>query len=169
MASGEEEIDRLDGLSTFELRNQWRRLWKQPPPMRLRGDLLIRGLAWKLQEAAFGGIGKAEKRALAAYAKAELEAREQQLERDAGSASASNGKHGYSSSTETANSDAGYGKRAGVRFAALSAPAFILREDNRLVREWNGTTHKVLVLASCFEWQVRQYRSLSQIAEAITR
>jgi Protein of unknown function (DUF2924) len=51
---------------------------------------------------------------------------------------------------------------------APAAVSVILREGNRLVREWNGATHTVLVLADGFEWQGRLYRSLSEIAEAIT-
>lgn len=38
----------------------------------------------------------------------------------------------------------------------------------RLVREWRGTTHNVLVLDDGFEWKGRQWRSLSEIAREIT-
>lgn len=38
----------------------------------------------------------------------------------------------------------------------------------RLVREWRGTTHDVLVLDDGFEWAGRQWRSLSEIAREIT-
>ena len=148
MASVDEEIDRLDGLSSFELRTMWRRRWKQPPPMRLSKDMLVRGMAWKLQEAAFGGIGKADLRKLAALAKA---AESRRAVEDSGEA----GAVGL----------AGFAKPVSSSSAVSTV---ILREGNRLVREWNGTTHTVLVLASGFEWQGRQYRSLSQIAEAIT-
>ena len=148
MASVDEEIDRLEGLSSFELRTMWRRQWKQPPPMRLSKDMLVRGLAWKLQEAAFGGIGKADLRKLAALAKT-VDARLAVEDRgDAGAVGL-----------------AGFAKTVSSSFAATTV---VLREGNRLVREWNGTTHTVLVLASGFEWQGTQYRSLSQIAEAIT-
>jgi Protein of unknown function (DUF2924) len=146
MALVEDVIDRLDGLSTFELRTQWRRKWKQPPPMRLSKDMLIRGLAWKLQESALGGIGKPELRKLAALAKAAGEQRAAESSDNAG-----------------ATSSVGPNKRI-----PTTSTAVILREGNRLVREWSGTAHTVLVLASGFEWQGRRYRSLSQIAEVIT-
>jgi hypothetical protein len=46
---------RLSELTIFELRGEWRRLHRMPPPMRLSRDLLVRGIAYKLQERAYGG------------------------------------------------------------------------------------------------------------------
>lgn len=43
-----------------------------------------------------------------------------------------------------------------------------LRPGARLMREWGGQTHEVLVLADGFEWQHRKWRSLSVIAREIT-
>jgi hypothetical protein len=43
---------RLSELSNFELRGEWRRLHRTPPPMRLSRDLLTRGINYKLQERA---------------------------------------------------------------------------------------------------------------------
>jgi hypothetical protein len=37
-------------LTIFELRGEWRRLHRAPPPMRLSRDLLRRGITYKLQE-----------------------------------------------------------------------------------------------------------------------
>jgi len=37
-----------------------------------------------------------------------------------------------------------------------------------LAREWNGQHHRVMVLDGGFAWQERTYRSLSEIAKAIT-
>jgi Protein of unknown function (DUF2924) len=161
VATLDDEINRLDGLPVFELRTLWRRLWKQQPPMRLSRDMLLRGLAWKLQEIVLGGIGKAELRKLAALVK-----------------SAATDRHGTNSDSNP-NDNCATDKHAGgdgvgnatniIRQASNpSVSAITLREGNRLVREWNGTTHTVLVLASGFEWQGRKYRSLSQIAEGIT-
>jgi Protein of unknown function (DUF2924) len=151
MSKVDNEIDRQERLSTFELRTMWRRHWKQPPPMRLSKDMLIRGLAWKLQEQVLGGIGKPELRKLTVLAKA---AAEQSL---------------VGGSDDDANAASTGPAALNNRSPTTSAPSPItLREGNRLVREWNGTTQTVLVLATGFEWQGRQYRSLSQIAEAIT-
>lgn len=156
MASLDEEIDRLESLSTFEIRALWRRHWKKPPPMRLSKDLMIRGLAFKFQEAVLGRIGKVEQRKLAVMAKDEAKAA-----RDENSHTVANG-------SGLIDPDAGGKMQRRGKLLPAATPTTILREGNRLVREWNGTTHTVLVLGSGFEWQAKQYRSLSQIAEAIT-
>lgn len=43
-----------------------------------------------------------------------------------------------------------------------------LRAGSRLVREWRGKTHHVIVLDAGFEHEGRRYSSLTQIASAIT-
>lgn len=43
-----------------------------------------------------------------------------------------------------------------------------LRAGSRLVREWRGKTHHVIVLDEGFEHECRRYSSLTQIASAIT-
>src|ERR1700682_5243983 len=43
-------LARLSELTIFELRGEWRRLHRMPPPMRLSRDLLIRGIIYQLQE-----------------------------------------------------------------------------------------------------------------------
>jgi hypothetical protein len=55
---------RLSALTTFELRGEWRRLHRMPPPMRLSRDLLIRGIIYQLQERAYGGLSMATARKL---------------------------------------------------------------------------------------------------------
>ena len=49
-------LARLSALTIFELRGEWRRFHRMPPPMRLSRDLLIRGITYKLQERAYGGL-----------------------------------------------------------------------------------------------------------------
>lgn len=46
--------------------------------------------------------------------------------------------------------------------------AAILKPGTRLVREWHGHTHSVMVLESGFEYQAQRYRSLTRIASLIT-
>ncbi len=51
----------------------------------------------------------------------------------------------------------------------LSAgPAIRMKPGLRLVREWRGETHTVLVLEDGFEWNGNRRRSLSAIAREIT-
>ena len=52
------ELARLDGLTNFELRGEWRRLHGMQPPKSLSRDLLLRGITYKIQERAFGGLSK---------------------------------------------------------------------------------------------------------------
>jgi len=52
------EFGRLDSLTIDQLREEWRRLYQTPPPKRLSRDILLRGITYKLQENAFGGLPK---------------------------------------------------------------------------------------------------------------
>src|SRR3981189_788099 len=58
------ELARLSAVTSFELRGEWRRLHRTPPPMRLSRDLLTRGITYKLQERAYGGLSLATAREL---------------------------------------------------------------------------------------------------------
>ena len=54
----------LDALTTADLRIEWRRLYRVTPPTRLSRDLLIRGVAYRVQERAHGGLSLTIKRRL---------------------------------------------------------------------------------------------------------
>ncbi len=109
------------------LRAEWRRLYRAQAPKRVSRDLLMLGVAWKVQERAYGGLGAATKRRLADLAKT--------MEQD--------------------------GDLVRSRVARLKPGA-------RLVREWGGETHTVIVLEDGFEWRGERWRSLSVIAREIT-
>jgi len=47
-------------------------------------------------------------------------------------------------------------------------PGVALRPGTRLVREWGGRTHTVIVLDEGFDYEDERYRSLTQIAARIT-
>ncbi len=49
-----------------------------------------------------------------------------------------------------------------------TGPAIRLKPGSRLVREWRGETHDVLVLENGFEWNGERRHSLSAIAREIT-
>src|SRR6202047_5065808 len=120
-------LARLSALTIFELRGEWRRLHRMPPPMRLSRDLLVRGITYKLQERAYGGVSAATARKL---------------------------------------EEAGAGLRN--RNSITPAPPISLRPGTRLVREWRGVTHTVLIHADGIEWRGQRYRSLSVVAREIT-
>ena len=52
----ERALARLQQISSWELREEWRRLHRSHPPKRISNDLLIRGIAYRLQELAYGGL-----------------------------------------------------------------------------------------------------------------
>jgi DUF2924 family protein len=65
------QISELNGLSAQQLRAEWRRLYRGQPP-RLSRDLLIRSIAYRMQELVHGGLSKATLRKLGSLTK-ELE------------------------------------------------------------------------------------------------
>src|SRR5215472_5341545 len=50
------QLDLLPQMSTPELRSRWAELFKRPAPSQLRREILIRILAYRIQELAFGGL-----------------------------------------------------------------------------------------------------------------
>jgi hypothetical protein len=50
----------------------------------------------------------------------------------------------------------------------VKARAVMLRPGARLVREWHGEMHEIVVLEDGYRWQGEHWRSLSAIARAIT-
>ena len=54
------------------------------------------------------------------------------------------------------------------RSTTSSAPAAVVAPGTRLLREWQGQTHHVTVLAQGFEYGGQPYRSLTAIARKIT-
>ena len=67
-------LQALEQMDHADLRREWRRLYRALPPKRVTRDLLMLGVAWKIQEQAYGGLSAATKRRLADLA--------QTLERD---------------------------------------------------------------------------------------
>jgi hypothetical protein len=62
-------LEALCDLNPDELRREWRRLYRSQPP-RLSRDLLIRAIAFRIQELRYGGLSKATRRKLAALVEA---------------------------------------------------------------------------------------------------
>jgi hypothetical protein len=127
MSALESDIAALPTLSAQELRIAWRALRCGDPTAGSSRDLLLREIAYKMQERAHGGLALAVKRRLRALAE-EFEA---------------NG-------------------------AGSLAPAPLLKPGTRLLREWGGKTHTVIVLDDGFEYDGERHHSLTQIARRIT-
>jgi hypothetical protein len=64
MSPLESEIAALDGLPAHDLRIAWRRLYRERPPRCLNRDLMIRAIAYRMQERAHGGLPPATRRRL---------------------------------------------------------------------------------------------------------
>jgi hypothetical protein len=61
------EIERLAGLPLKELKAAWAALFRRHAPKGLWRDLLLRTMAWRIQEKAFGGHDKVTLRLLQAF------------------------------------------------------------------------------------------------------
>lgn len=62
------QIAVLKGLDSAALRARWGETFSRPPPKKMSRDMLLRALAYHVQEQAFGGLSKAARRRLAALA-----------------------------------------------------------------------------------------------------
>ena len=122
-----EALARLPELNLGELRREWRTLYKTEASPHLSRELLVRAVAYRLQELALGGIRPEPQRQLLRIAKE-------------------------------------FKETGATKIRARPE----LRPGTRLMREWRGRTHEVLVLDDGFSWQGTHYRSLSAIARKIT-
>jgi hypothetical protein len=62
-------LEALCDLTPDKLRKEWRRLYRSQPP-RLSRDLLVRAIAYRIQELRYGGLSKATRRKLTALVQA---------------------------------------------------------------------------------------------------
>jgi hypothetical protein len=122
-----EALSRLPELDLRQLREMWCRLYKTAAASRLSRELLMRAVAYRIQELASGGLRPELQRQLHQIA---LELQQT--------------------------------GRVAIR------PRPQLKPGTRLLREWQGRTHEVLVLNDGYSWQAGHYRSLSAIARKIT-
>jgi len=116
-----EALSRLPELDLRRLRELWCRLYKTATAPRLSRELLMRAVAYRIQELASGGLRPELQRQLHQIA---LEL--QQTGR------------------------------------VTMRPRPQLKPGTRLLREWRGRSHEVLVLDDGFSWRATHYRSLSR-------
>lgn len=128
-----QEIAHLRDLDASALRLRWREVTGKPAAIGLKGELLIRALAYAIQEKAFGGLSLAATKRLQAIA------------RDAKASK-------VSPATENRS----------------SPPRRRLMPGTRLIREWQGVMHEVIVIPDGFLWHGATCASLSTVAKAIT-
>jgi len=58
------EIEELQAATSANLKERWRALYRSEPPRRISRDLLIRALAYRIQEKALGGLKPSMRRLL---------------------------------------------------------------------------------------------------------
>jgi Protein of unknown function (DUF2924) len=120
------ELEALPGLSRDVLKERWRVLYGAPPPSHLGRPLLLRAIAYRLQEQVFGGLDAATRRRLTQAAE-------------------------YIAS----------GREPSDRSAKI-------KPGTRLLREWQGVVHEVIVLETSVQYRGKSWPSLSAVAREIT-
>jgi len=120
-------VAELSALSTKALQQRWRALCGVGPPPGVGRALLLRVVAYRIQEDSFGGLRATTRRFLNECCEGP-NARARPITRAPGAATA----------------------------------------GTVLVREWQGTSHRVIVLDQGCTWRGQRYRSLSEVARAIT-
>jgi hypothetical protein len=123
----ERELAALETLTRKERRARWQALYPNSRAARLSRDLVLRALAYHIQEQAYGGLDALTRRRLARAAE----------------------------------------DLAAGRSLAPRSP--VLKPGTRLLREWQGVVHEVVVLEHGKAlYRGETWPSLSAIAEAIT-
>jgi hypothetical protein len=119
------DLARLETLDLGGLRAAWVRRYGSEPPIRRSRDVLLRLLAWRMQEDHYGG----------------LQPKVLQAIRRLGQAFDRNPGH---------------------------TPMLALKPGIELTRDWNGRRRIVRVTESGFSYENKPFRSLSEVARAIT-
>jgi hypothetical protein len=113
----QEKIAALQTLDTPALRRLWSEAFGGPPPKPMRRDLLLRAIAYHLQEQAQGGLRPITRRQLA---------------------------------------------------RAAQDLRLTIKAGTRLLREWQGVIHEVMVREEGVRYRGQTWRSLSAVAREIT-
>ncbi len=156
-----DKLNRLTALSREQLINLWIKHFGRGPPKAMSTSLLLRSMAYSLQERSLGGLKTKDQKLLA-----RLSGVAQALPyRPDGSGS------GAAAITCGESSDAQKIDRREDRAhqnlpEAMPRPA--PRCGTRLVRTWQGHCHMVDVGEEGFTWNGKVYGSLTKVAFAIT-
>lgn len=120
------DLAALPGLPLDALKERWQALYGNPSPARLGRTLIMRGIAYRLQEQVLGCLRPATRRRLARAAE-----------------------------------EIGVG-----RAPSPATPA--IKPGTRLLREWQGVVHEVIVLENGVQYRGETWNSLSAVAREIT-
>jgi hypothetical protein len=120
-------LEELPRLRTAKLRVLWQELFEKPVHPKLRREMMIPILAYRIQEKAYGGLKP--------YTLRRLQKLAQELERDP---------------------------------KAQLQDHQQIKTGTKLLRQWQGETHDVIVVDDGFDYRNKRYKSLSEIARQIT-
>ena len=120
------DVASLPALDAATLRERWKALSGADPSPRVGRSLMIKAIAYRLQERAPGGVKPAIQRLLDRIVESRSEVALERIP-----------KRGASAGT-------------------------------MLIREWRGVSHRVTVLDNDVVYRGRRYKSLSEVARAIT-
>ena len=130
----------LENLDLHDLRIRWRKLFRSSAPPHLPRYLLLRIIAYRIQANAYGGLDRETARYLDRIGK------DYQKRRAAGEITSGKNPPPVPPVPE---------KRS-------------LKPGTILAREHDGVLHRVIVAEGGFTWNDAKYRSLSEVARAIT-
>ena len=160
-------IDVAESWSMEALRTEWQRLFCIEALPRISRELLVRGVVYRLQDVGYhlqeeaeGGLSKRVVRQLrdavpnGSMAVGPTGTGDRRSNADGSSI-------GEPSQAALNNRESGTGPQS--RLVAMA-----LKPGTRLVREWQGRAHEVIVLADGYLWKGERYGSLSVIAGHIT-
>ncbi len=133
-----QELAGLAELNLDALRRRWRRLTGRPAPDHITKQLLIRLVAYRIQADVFGDLDNQSIKLLRRITE------------------------------QRATGKAGTGVPTLESLNVSSRGAKSLAPGTVISREYGGTMHRVMVLAEGFAWNGVTYRSLSEVAFAIT-
>jgi hypothetical protein len=120
------DLAALGDLPLNELKERWSDLFGSACPPRMSRNILVRAIAYRIQERALGGLDRSTRRRL---------------------------------------------DRAAADLAAGRNPAPLapkIKPGTRLLREWQGKVHEVIVLEKGVDFRGKPWPSLSAVAREIT-
>jgi hypothetical protein len=120
-------IRKLPEMAREELLSLWHENFGKPASPRLRRELILPILAYRIQERVYGGLDTESERRLKEVAAA--------LKRPEGR-------------------------------QTKAAPRF--KPGSRIIREWKGETHEVLITSAGYEYRGEAFKTLSPLATRIT-
>lgn len=174
--------DELDRLETKQLHRLLLRLTGLKNTGRMSRELLLRAVAWHLQirtaiegdkssgqSSAMGEAARAVERRNKAMLRAIKAEAEQRLKEQAAVELVGEGQGGATSADDCSLSTLQNPLSVPRKQRAPALPAKPLPPGSRLIREWRGETHEVIVQSDgTLLWRGKAWKSLSVIARTIT-